>query len=239
MTFRPELYDRFPDSATYLTYGSNAFDDLLQRVPEPDAIDAAPVVIRTEVEQGGEQLVAYHRLAGGVARPITSLDALAEAFDGPPQEADEGADGLRRELEAGLRRQLADRLDGETRQTREYLEGRLAALRRDARHSLEVLLSIDFARSHRALSDDLEDEDDLNVGPLLERRLANREIPFPALVAVAQVEPRNSRVQVRTVRQFVGRRPESLNATWGRQLPSANRIVSDYKAMQERVRLLR
>ncbi len=235
VTFRPKLYDRFPDSATYLTYGSDAFDDLLQRVPEPDAIDAAPAVIRTEVEQGGEKLVAYHHLVGDTARPIASLAALAEALDGPCQGSHDGADSLRTEVEAELRRRLTDRLDGETRQTREYLEGRLAALRRDARHLLEVLLSIDFARSHGALPDDLDDDGDLDVGPLLQRRLASREIPFPVLVEVAQVDPQSLRVQMGTVSQFIGRKPESLNATWGRQLPRANRIVSDYKALQERV----
>ncbi len=239
VTFRPEVYDRFPDSAMYLSYGNAAFDELVQHVPEPDALDTTSAIIRTEVEHSGEKLVAYHRLTGGAARPIASLGALADALEEAYGEADADTEDLRTRIEEELRRRLRDRLDGETRQTREYLEGRLAALRRDARHMLEVLLSIDFARSHATLPDDLADGDELDVGPLLERRLANRDIPFPALVEVAEVEPRGFRAQLFTLGQFVGRKAESLNASWGRLLPRASRIITDSRVLRDRLAVAR
>ncbi len=229
VTFRPEVYDRFPDSATYLTYGSDAFDAMIRGAPEPSGSEAAPSVIRIQVESGGEKLVAYHQVVGGSARPIASLGALADALDTPPEGVNEDRGALIAALEAQLQHCLATRLDDETRRTQEYIKGRLAALSRDAQHLIEVLLSIDFARSHSELPADLEDGDELDLRPLLHRHLANPGSPFSRLASVAGIKPEERfSVQVRTLQQFVGKRPESLNASWGRLLPRVNRIVDDY-----------
>lgn len=235
VTFRPEVYDRFPDSATYLTYGSDAFDAMIGGVPEPGGSEPAPSVLRLQVEAGGEKLVAYHRVVDGSARPITLLGALDAVLDTPPAGANEDRGSLIAALEAQLQCRLKSRLDDEARRTRNYLEGRLAARSRDARHLLELLLSIDFARSHHELPADLEDEGELDLGPLLHRHLANRDSPLSALALVAGVESGRFMVQVRTLQQFVGKRPESLNASWGRLLSRAQRIVDDYWGLKAKI----
>jgi hypothetical protein len=230
VTFLPRVYDVHPDSATFLAYGSDAFSELLDNPPSPEE-KGAPVT-RIEVEADGERLVQYYVTGDGSPRRLTSLAALRGALDAPrPPKRASGADNATESLRSELERLLRQRQDAEGQQRQRYLEGRLATLRRDALASLEVLMAIDFARSHGSLDNEIEGSERIGVGPLLQKR--SGDIPFPALMAVAGASAKEVTVEARTIRQFIGKKPESLNASWGRQIPRASSVVREYKRIAE------
>ena len=63
VTFRPELFDRLPDSLRLLTFGEPLLSELLAKVPEPGvAEDSKGRLIRCESEQ--DHVAAYLGLSG-------------------------------------------------------------------------------------------------------------------------------------------------------------------------------
>ncbi len=230
VTFLPNVYDVHPDSASFLAYGSDAFSELIDNLPSPEE-KGAPVT-RIEVEADGERLVQYCVTDDGSLHRLASLAALRSALDAPqsPGRA-AGADSATSSLRSDLERLLRQRQDAEGQQRQRYLEGRLATLRRDALASLEALMAIDFARSHGSLDNEIESSERIGVRPLLQKRAG--DIPFPALMAVAGASANEVTVEARTIRQFIGKKRESLNASWGRQLRRSNDVVAEWRRVKE------
>jgi hypothetical protein len=108
ITFRPDAFDRYPDTLRLLTYGEPLLADLLARVPLPAASeDGLARLVRCDT--GAEQLVAYFGLAATGTAPLETLTSVGKALGSPPFPAD--AEHLT-QAEALLRR------DGELLRTR-------------------------------------------------------------------------------------------------------------------------
>jgi len=72
VTFRPELFDRHPDSLRLLTYGEPLFDELLARVPAP-AVDEDAVGRLVHCWAEEDRMVAYYGVAESGAVPLGAL----------------------------------------------------------------------------------------------------------------------------------------------------------------------
>lgn len=116
-TFRPDLFDRHPDTLRLLTYGEPILDELLAKVPPPAiADDGEGRLVRCEAEE--ERVTGYYGTAETAAVPLGTLalirktlasekgaiaaERLAEATGGLRQEA-----GLLRAQAKGVREALA------------------------------------------------------------------------------------------------------------------------------------
>jgi hypothetical protein len=83
VTFRPELFDRLPDSLRLLTFGEALLGELLVKIPEPGvAEDSSGRLIRCESDQ--DQVAAYLGTSGDAPAPLPSLASMKAALKTDP-----------------------------------------------------------------------------------------------------------------------------------------------------------
>lgn len=84
VTFRPEVFDAYPETVTMLTYGQALLDDLLELMPQPATAgdESGGRVVRCETE--AKDLVAFYPNVSDDVQAIESLGQLRVALTAEP-----------------------------------------------------------------------------------------------------------------------------------------------------------
>ena len=180
VTFDPEVFDRFPNSVHFLSYGSQVLDDLLRRVPEPSDGETRGI-LRLSVE-GDMPVVAYYS-ANEQGQPVR-LSTIGELHNAlqrrsagdawPPEAYQQAQDDFKKLFSA-----MASRGTQIERFQRQALR---SALVEEALQILIRAAMVEAAQAH--LSGDTSDQPAFVDEPTV-RSLSRHGFPFTALLQLA------------------------------------------------------
>ena len=84
VTFERTLFDRYPETLRFLTYGEHLLGELLNQLPVPVRSEEADLpLIRLVIDEALEHLVAWYTFDGNDVRQILTLDELEAILDRP------------------------------------------------------------------------------------------------------------------------------------------------------------
>ncbi len=235
VTFDPDTYDSYSDTARFMTYGDKVFEEILESVPEPQSDIPSPLMRVTDED---EAAVGYFRYAEEdmSTNPICRTGCFLDELDGAPEVGDavEIPEAVRVSARSEVQEQ-AERIKRRRQRRRdERVDAQMTAIRAEAENLLWERVAIDLAARKESKPDD-DKELAAQAENLLRSQIQARQQPYPPLARVAgktvdQLHPPADRLT-----DYFGQSQESLITRRGRVTRSARELFEKYRDIQERL----
>lgn len=236
VTFDPDTYDTYSDTARFLTYGDAVFEEILEDVSAPESELPDPL-FRVTTED--DSAVGYYRYVENDTSPVpvVRMRGLLEELEAVAEEGAEGAEipeAVRLSARVELQEHTEHIVKDRERRRAERIEARMKAIRAEAEDLLWERTAIDLA-ARRAANPDDKMALTTEAESLLRSQIQARQQPYPPLMRVTGKTVDQLRPPVDRLKSYFGQSKESLRTRRGRVTRSANELFEKYKEIQEKL----
>jgi len=234
VTFDPKTADEKIESVTYLSYGSDLFQELLDALPKAESIPEMQAGIVRITVRNERESVAYvcNPGASGLGE-IMNFQQLSlmvgEKNDLGPLTAKDLS-----ELASTVKGRVETAIEREREALESYEAGRLTNLRAECKLVLDNLVAIEMAK-HEAFVWSETNTDTPGAGMALRKLLKKRVDRVPALIEAAEVDVERYVLPPEIAARYAGKREEVLDGSKGPLVKRADALLQSIRLLIDEV----
>jgi len=230
VTFDPKTADEKIESVTYLSYGSDLFQEFLAALPKVETVpDTQTRLVRIAVRSEKESAAYFYKPAASGLVEIMNFQELSiiihEKNDLRPLTAQDLSD-----IRSSLRSRVETAMEREREALESYEAGKLRNLRAECRQVLDDLVAIEMAK-HGALLWSETTTGTYEAGTALRRLLKERADRVPALLEAAEVDVEHYALPPEIATNYAGKREDVLDGSKGPLIRRADSLLQSIRLL--------